>query len=158
MAVNRWWSPNADMVTATRLIDRMFDQFFGPDSQARERSESGPPTYALPVDVIETEDSFLLYATVAGVPSENVGVTFEDGVLAISVTAAPFEQQGRWLRQERPWGNWTRKLELPKEVQPDRIAADVEHGMLTVTVPKAATAQPVRIPVGGSRATKQLKS
>jgi HSP20 family protein len=146
------------MVTATRLIDRMFDQFFGPESQARERSESGPPTYALPVDVIETEDSFLLYATVAGAAGENVDVTFEDGVLAITVKAAPFERQGRWLRQERPWGSWSRKLELPKEVQPDRISADVEHGVLTVTVPKAATAQPVRIPVGATRSAKQLKS
>jgi|SRR2546430_6096873 len=150
MAVNRWWGPTSDVVTATRLIDRMFDQFFGPGGQPQDQQESGPPTYALPVDVIETEDSFLLYATVAGVPSENVDVTFEDGVLAISVRTAPFERQGRWLRQERPWGNWTRKLELPKEVQPDRISADVENGALTVTVPKAATAQPVRIPVGAS--------
>ncbi len=96
----------------------------------------------------------MLYATVAGVPSENVDVTFADGVLAISVKAAPFDRQGKLLRQERPWGNWSRKLELPKEVQPDRIKADVEHGLLTVTVPKAASAKPVRIPVA---AAKQLK-
>ena len=67
-------------------------------------------------------------------------------------------RQGRWLRQERPWGNWTRKLELPKEVQPDRIQADVEHGMLRLTVPKAATAQPVKIAVTGARSPKPLKS
>ena len=158
MATNRWWSPTADVMTATRLIDRMFDQFFGPGGQAPERSNTGPATFALPVDVIETEDSFLLYATVAGVPSENVDVTFEDGVLTITVKAAPFERQGRWLRQERPWGNWVRKLELPKEVQPDRISADVEYGMLTVTVPKAATAQPVRIPVGAAGKQKELRS
>src|SRR2546430_15300955 len=123
MAVNRWWGPTSDVVTATRLIDRMFDQFFGPGGQPQDQQESGPPTYALPVDVIETEDSFLLYATVAGVPSENVDVTFEDGVLAISVRTAPFERQGRSLRQERPRGHWTRQPEPPKEGPPRRVRA-----------------------------------
>jgi HSP20 family protein len=156
MATIRWWSPSADVVTATRLMDRMFDQFFGYGHTA-EQDQGGTPTHALPVDVIETDDAFLLYATVAGVPSDNVDVTFEDGVLAISVKAVPFERQGRWLRQERPWGNWTRKLELPKEVQPDGIQADVEDGTLRITVPKAATAQPVKIPVSAPRQAEQLR-
>jgi HSP20 family protein len=154
MATVRWWSPTADLVSATRVIDRMFDQFQGYGGQAGEQPDNGTPTYALPVDVLETDDSFVLYATAAGVPHENVDVTFEDGVLAITIESAPFERQGRWLRQERPWGNWSRKLELPKEVQPDGIQAHVEQGVLTVTIPKAATAQPVRIPVGAARQLK----
>src|SRR5215469_12551761 len=121
----RWLSPTSDLVTATRVMDRMFDQFFG-YGRAPEQEQSGTPTYALPVDVIESDDAFILYATVAGVPSDHVEVTFEDGVLSIAVKAAPFEQQGRWLRQERPWGNWVRKLELPREVQPDKIQASIE--------------------------------
>lgn len=157
MATMRWWSPTTDLMTATRVMDRMFDQFFG-YGQGAEQEQNGTPTYGLPVDVIETEDAFLLYATVAGVPNESVDVTFEDGVLTISAKPAPFERQGRWLRQERPWGNWSRKLELPKEVQPDGIQADVERGVLVVTVPKAATAQPVKIQVGTSAGKQQLKA
>ena len=157
MATTRWWSPASDLITATRLMDRMFDQFFG-YGQAPEQEQGGTPTYALPVDVIETDDAFLLYATVAGVPSDHVDVTFEDGVLSISVKPVPFERQGKWLRQERPWGNWTRKLELPKEVQPDRIRADVENGMLRLTVPKAATAQPVKIRVSAASEPRRLKA
>ena len=156
MATVRYWSPTADLMTATRVIDRMFDQFFG-YGQTAEQESNGTTTYALPVDVLETDDSFLLYASVPGTPGENVDVTFEDGVLSINVQATPFERQGRWLRQERPWGNWSRKLELPKEVQADGIEASVEHGLLTVKVPKAAQAQPVRIPVGAGSAKKQLK-
>lgn len=157
MATTRWWSPASDLMTVTRVMDRMFDQFFG-YGQAPEQDQGGTPTYALPVDVVETDDAFLLFATAAGVPSDHVDVTFEDGVLSISVKAVPFERQGRWLRQERPWGNWTRKLELPKEVQPDKIRADVEHGMLRVTVPKAATAQPVRIRVSAGKQPERLKA
>jgi len=152
----RWWSPASDLMAATRVMDRMFDQFFG-YGQTPEQERGGTPTYALPVDVIETDDAFLLFATAAGVPSDHVDVTFEDGVLSITVKAVPYERQGRWLRQERPWGDWNRKLELPNEVQPDKIRADVEHGTLRVTVPKAASAQPVRIPVSGGRQPERLK-
>ena len=146
MATVRWWSPTTDLMTATRVIDRMFDQFLG-YGQTDEQGSSGTPTYALPVDVLETDQSFLLYASVPGTASENVDVTFEDGVLTIAVQAVPFEQQGRWLRQERPWGNWSRKLELPKEVDPANIVAEFENGVLTVRVPKAAKAAPQRIAI-----------
>lgn len=156
MATNRWWSPAGDLISATRVIDRMFDQFFGYGTPS-DQGEGGTPSYALPVDVLETNEAFVLYASVAGVPNDHVDVSFEDGVLSITVKPAPFERHGRWLRQERPWGNWSRKLELPKEVQPDKIEANIENGMLTVIVPKSATAQPVRIPVGGA-AAKQLKA
>lgn len=148
MTTFRWWSPGTDLVAATRLMDRLFDQALGSPQQ---ESEGGTPMYNLPIDILETDDSYVLYASVAGAAGDSVDVTFEEGVLSISVKATPFEKQGRWIRQERPWGNWRRRLELPKEVDPDRITAQVDNGMLTVTVPKAATAQPVRIPVGGAK-------
>ena|ERR1051326_97662 len=157
MTIARWWTPTSDLVNASRLMDRMFDQVFR-YGQTHEQEQGGTPTYALPVDVLETDSEFLLYATVAGVSGDSVDVTFEDGVLTISVEAMPFEQQGRWLRQERPWGNWTRKLELPKEVEADGIRAHVENGTLQLTVPKAVAAQPVKIPVEAVQRPRQLRS
>jgi HSP20 family protein len=157
MATNRWWTPTNDLMTASRVIDRMFDQFFGYGTPS-DQNEEGTPTYGLPVDVLESNDAFVLYASVPGIPQDSVDVTFEDGILTITAKAAAFERQGKWLRQERPWGNWSRKLELPKEVQPGKIRADIENGMLMVIVPKATTAQPVRIPVGGRSAKEQLKA
>ena len=153
----RWWGPNADLLTAARAMDRLFDQFIGPGQGATQ--EDGTPTYALPVDILETDDAYVLFASLPGVPSENVEVTFEEGMLSITAKAAPFETQGRWIRQERPWGNWTRRLELPKEVEAGNIAAQSENGVLLVRVPKAAKAQPVRIPVGGAKGEQknQLK-
>ena len=152
----RWWGPNADLMTAARSMDRLFDQFLGPGQ--RHAEENGTPTYTLPVDILETEDAYLLFASVPGVPSESVDVTFEEGMLTIAAKAEPFETQGRWIRQERPWGNWARRLELPKEVEASRISAQFDNGVLVVTVPKAAKAQPVRIPVAGEKGqSKQVK-
>jgi HSP20 family protein len=58
--------------------------------------------------------------------------------------------EGTLIRQERPWGNWSRKLELPTEVDPANIAARFDNGVLSVRVPKAAKAKPVRIPIGAA--------
>ena len=83
-------------------------------------------------------------------------MTFEGGMLSIAVKAAPVEVQGTLIRQERPWGNWSRKLELPKEIDPAKIAAQFENGVLRVRVPKAAKVEPVRIAIGGPGKTSSL--
>src|SRR5213593_4898518 len=143
----RWLGPGSNLIVGSHSMDRLFEQFFG---YAGENQENGTPTYALPVDILETEDAYQLHATVAGVPQDSVEVTFEGGMLTIAVKAVPIERQGTLIRQERPWGNWIRKLELPTEVDSASIAAHFENGVLTVSVPKAAKAKPVRIPIGAA--------
>jgi len=128
-------------------MDRLFERFIGYGATTQE---DGTPTYALPVDILETEDSYLLRATIADAPNDSVEVTFEGGVLSIAVKAVPFEELGKLIRQERPWGNWSRKLELPTEVDSANIVAQFHNGVLTLRVPKAAKAKPVRIPVGAA--------
>jgi len=156
----RWMAPG-DLYQVTRTMDRIFDEFFGSGGTASPSDGQGTatlPTYTLPVDVFETDDSYVLTAPVAGFDPEQVEVTYDQGVLTIQVNAQPLQVQGKWLRQERPYGSWFRRLQLPEQVEGDKIAADFEHGLLTVTIPKMAQAQPVRIPVAGGKAKAALKS
>jgi HSP20 family protein len=146
MTTARFLIPGS-LVAGARPIDRLFEQFFGYEGTSQA---DGTPTYALPVDILETEDAYELYATVAGVPQSSVEVTFESGMLSLAVTAAPVAVQGSLIRQERPWGNWSRKLELPKEIDSSKIAAHFENGVLRVRVPKAAKVEAMRIPIGGA--------
>ena len=152
MMTTRFMMPGS-LVAGARPIDRLFEQFFG--YEAGSQSE-GTPTYALPIDILETEDAYELQATVAGVPQDAVEVTFESGMLSIAVKAPPVAVQGTLIRQERPWGNWSRKLELPKEIDSLKIAAQFENGVLRVRVPKAAKVQPVRIAIGGASKVSSL--
>jgi HSP20 family protein len=145
MTALHWLAPGSDLMISPRSMDRLYERFFGYGATTHE---DGTPTYALPVDILETDDAYLLRATIADVPPEDVEVTFEGGVLSIAVKAVPLEAQGTLIRQERPWGNWSRKLELPTEVDSANIAAQFHNGVLTLRVPKAAKAKPVRIPVG----------
>jgi HSP20 family protein len=140
----RWMNPDAGFLAGPHTADRVFEQVFG---YGVAKQENGTPTYALPIDILETEDTYQLYATVAGVPHDSVEVTFENGVLSVNVPAVPLELQGNLIRHERPWGNWSRKLELPKEVDPTNIVAEFDNGVLTVRVPKAPKAMAQRIAI-----------
>jgi HSP20 family protein len=152
MTTARFLMPGS-LVAGARPIDRLFEQFFGYEAAGQA---DGTPTYALPLDILETEDAYELHATVAGVPQDGVEVTFESGMLSIAVKAEPVAVQGTLIRQERPWGNWSRKLELPKEIDSTKIAAQFENGVLRVRVPKAAKVQPVRIAIAGSGKASSL--
>jgi HSP20 family protein len=137
-------NPDAGLVAGPHSVDRLFEQLFG---YGGVRHENGTPTYALPIDIVETDDAYQLYATVAGVPQDRVEITFDNGMLCLTVPAAPAEMQGHLVRHERPWGNWSRKLELPKEVDSANIVAEFDNGVLMVRVPKAARAEPQRIAI-----------
>src|SRR2546421_4360394 len=138
----RWMNPDAGLVAGPHSVDRLFEQLFG---YGGGRHENGTQTYALPIDIVETDDAYQLYATVAGVPQDRVEITFDNGVLSLTVPAAPAEPQGHLVRHERPWGNWSRQLEPPKEGDPANIVAELDNGVLIVRCPKAARTGAQRI-------------
>ncbi|HZU16142.1 MAG TPA: Hsp20/alpha crystallin family protein [Candidatus Dormibacteraeota bacterium] len=148
------WNPWAELANLHNAMDRMFSDLFG--SALTVDSDRAPRLY-LPVDVIESEDAFTVYAPVPGFRPEEIEVTFSDGALTISArhSRPEGEQQPNYVRRELPSGDYARQLTLPGEVRSDEIQATIENGMLRVEVPKLPRPQPKRIPVAG-RTTKEL--
>ncbi|GAC1653933.1 MAG: hypothetical protein NVS9B1_04150 [Candidatus Dormibacteraceae bacterium] len=149
MSTTRWWDPSTELAQTHRMMDRLFEGFFGAGGDGTEGQER-LPTYFMPVDILETEDSYTLYGAVPGFDPEKVEVTFDEGILTIQANPQTIPAGGTWLRRERPHGSFVRRLQLPTEVQAAKIAATFENGVLTVTVPKAPRPQPVKIPVGAA--------
>lgn len=153
----RWWDPMTDLLQTHRMMDHVFEQFLGSGGSASmDAGEAETRTYYLPLDILETEEAYVLTAAVPGFNPEQVEVGYQDGVLSIQAQAEPSVPAGRWIRRERAHGNLVRRLELPQQIQADAISASFESGLLTVTVPKAAKPQPVRIAVDTAPAQKQL--
>lgn len=136
-------------------MDRLIEQFFG--AQAPESSRPAtPPTYYLPVDIFESDEAYTLVASVPGFREDQVEVTFEDGILSIKANAEEHKTPGRWLRQERPYGSFVRRLEVPAQVESSKIRAHFDNGVLSVEIPKTAKPKPVKIQVNAG--TKQVAS
>jgi HSP20 family protein len=93
-----------------------------------------------PVDVIETAESYTLHADLPGVVAEQVDISYESGELTLSASRTPHRPGG-----EAP--KFLRTFRLTEQVAPDRISADLKHGVLTLTVPKAEAAKPRKIAV-----------
>lgn len=146
-----WWGPSAEVRSAARAMDRLIEQFFAEHTPEAPNGSQGMPTYYLPVDIFESDDSYTLVASVPGFREDQVEITFDDGILSIKARADEHKAPGRWLRQERPYGSFMRRLEVPAQVESSKIEAHFDNGELTVTVPKTAKPKPVKIQIATSK-------
>jgi HSP20 family protein len=67
--------------------------------------------------------------------------------LKASAEAESEEKAQNWYRRERRQGTWVRQVTLPTDVSSDKAEANVEHGVLRLTLPKADSARPQSIKV-----------
>ena len=98
------------------------------------------------------DDAFVIAADLPGVHLENVDIQFDRGTLTISGARGatlPASEKGqlRVFSSERATGSFARSVRLPEHVDPEKIDATLTDGVLTVQVPKAASALPRKIPV-----------
>ncbi|XP_073011307.1 16.9 kDa class I heat shock protein 1-like [Typha latifolia] len=96
------------------------------------------------VDWRETETAHIFTAELPGVRKEEVKVEVEEGnVLRISGERTKVEEDkgDTWHRVERRRGSFSRRFRLPENANMDEIKGSLDHGVLTVTVPKKETAR-----------------
>lgn len=92
----------------------------------------------------ETDKDILVEAVVAGVPAENVDVTIEDGVLTIKAEAKAEEEGKEEYKSSTYQYYYTAALSGGEW---DKTSAEVKHGVVKLTIPKAEAARPHKITV-----------
>jgi HSP20 family protein len=126
-----------------RQIDRIFDDFSTgfqvPDLFSDSRSGFGMTPS---IDVRETNDKLLVTAELPGVDEKDVEITVADQMLTISgEKKAEFEDdRGGAHRRERVYGRFSRSIALPFDIDPDKVEAKFDRGVLTLTIPRPANA------------------
>ena len=122
-------------------LDRLFDL---------DTSLWDLPATSFPIDVIETDNEYLVRASVAGFDPEQLEITFESNTLTIKGEIKEEnkdEQQGRYHIRERYTGTFYRSVSLPGMIDQNQISAETDNGVLTIHLPKKPEAQPKRIEV-----------
>ena len=128
-----------------REMERLLSGFFG-------RAADGGWPFAgrgqPPVNVWQTPEAVCVELEIPGEKSDQVDVAVVGNELSIKVERPEGEQEGvTYHRRERGTGSFNRVLPLPDEVDGDRVEAELRHGVLTVTLPKAESARPRKIQV-----------
>ena len=129
------FSPFGELRQMQDNMDRMWRRF----GSFNHEDGSGMEAWAAPLDVVADGDDFVVRASLPGVSPENIQVSIEDNVLTIrGETASQFENtEGNYLMRERRSGSFHRSLRLPDTVDQDKADPRFEHGVLTITLPKA---------------------
>lgn len=129
-----------------RRMDRLFEEF-GRQSDEPTFYESRWPH----IDLNDAGDKLLLTADLPGVNEDNVNITLNQDILAISGERRVEAPEGYTIhRKERKSIRFSRSFSLPCKVDPEKVSAVTKNGVLTLELHKAPEAQPRQITVKAS--------
>jgi len=101
-----------------------------------------------PVDVIEDSTGITLYADLPGVPKDKLDLHVEADTLTIEgelALAVPEGMEASHAEVSLP--RYRRVFTLSKELDAEKVAAELTHGVLKLRIPKAEHAQPRRVEI-----------
>jgi HSP20 family protein len=108
---------------------------------------NGMAAWAPPVDIVETDDAWVVEAELPGVDPDDVSVEVRDSELSISGEIKERERAGILRRRTRRVGAFDFQVTLPGQADTEHVEATLRDGVLTVRVPKPEQARPRRIEV-----------
>ena len=116
-------------------INSLFEQALL-TSDYEDREGGLPGTWSPSVDMLETEDGYLIFAELPGVRREDIQLQVRDRRLELSGRRQTLGENRNFLRMERSYGPFRRTFDLGSPVDVDSITAGFEQGVLKVHVPK----------------------
>ena len=147
------WDPFSEMTSLRQAMDRLFEESVVAPRLSQLGGRRGEGGFEL--DVLENDDALVVKASLPGVKPEDVDITVHQNVLTIrGVMREELEEGspgGRYHWRERRVGSVARQIPLPSGVNPEACEASFEHGVLTITLPKAEEAKQKKISVRGGQ-------
>jgi HSP20 family protein len=137
---------------AVSMLDRMVDDVMGSMLGAATSARTFEPS----IDIRANDDEVVFVCDVPGVKGEDLEVFLDNHVLTIK-GARKFEaRENEQVVLGRPYGAFSRSFDVPDYFDGNNLSANLADGVLTIRLPKHASAKPRRIPVNANSETKQL--
>ncbi len=129
-----------------REIDSLFDRFF--EGWPFEVS-SGESQWIPSIDLSETNKEYIVRAEIPGVDPKDFDIALNNNVLTIRGERKHEKEtkEEDFHRIERVYGTFTRSIQLPGEVNADKVSANYKNGVLEITLPKVKEEAVKKIPV-----------
>ena len=136
----RYRSPFYELQRMRQQLQEMFDDA-APQSV-------GAGVFPL-INLTEDKDKYYVRAELPGVKGDELDIQVTSNNLTVSGERKIAEEKegARYHRREREAGKFSRMISLPAEINPDKVEAKLENGILTVVVSKAEAAKPKQITV-----------
>jgi HSP20 family protein len=126
---------------------RDMDRVFGESFPRIRRARAG----GFPAINVWTNDAegAVLTTELPGIAPEDIDISVTGDTLTLTGCCKPAEapESAQYHRRERPRGDFNRTVQLPYAVDPDKVEARVERGVLTIVLPRAEAEKPRQIAV-----------
>jgi HSP20 family protein len=140
------WEPIRELSSLQTEMNRLFNAAFDTPGGG-----GGARRWTPAMDLVETDEHFVLRADLPGVAESDVKIELDDNVLTVSGERKAEHEEKRegFYRVERSFGSFSRTLTLPKGVDPEGVSAAFSQGVLEVRIPKPEQRKPRRIAIEG---------
>jgi HSP20 family protein len=130
-----------EMDQLQREMNRLFD------ATSRGRVFNSPSYPA--INIWTNDDGQFITAEMPGVNPENLDIDVTGDALSISGERKQEEvgKDARYHRRERSFGTFSRTIQLPFMVDPDKVEASFQNGVLQINLPRAEADKPKKIQV-----------
>ena len=144
------WEPLRELGSLQNEMNRLFNTVF--DAPLPTNGGTAMRRWMPAMDLVETDEHFVLRADLPGLTEDDIKIEFEDGTLTVSgERKAEHETKNEgYYRVERAFGSFSRSLTLPKGIDAEAVSASFDRGVLEVRIPKPEQRKPRRIEIGGS--------
>lgn len=138
-------------ISRYRPVDDAFDDLFRGFFMHPVRFE-GQPDVQIKMDVKEDEKAYSVHAEIPGVKKEDIHVTVEGGMVAISAEVRQDEEEKdkegkKVIRSERYFGKVSRSFSLPQDIDDKGVSAKYADGILELVLPKRTESKSTRIEI-----------
>jgi len=119
----------------------------GEEARTKEAPRAAQPVVAPPVNIVETNNGYVLEAEIPGVSKDSVEITVEENQLTILGRRPKADQNVQALYRESTDTDYRRVFELDPAVDAAKITANVEQGVLTIQLPFSERVKPRKISI-----------
>ncbi|MBN1940458.1 MAG: Hsp20/alpha crystallin family protein [Candidatus Aminicenantes bacterium] len=145
MAIIRW-DPFRDVVTLREKMNRLFEDSLAQKGEDKDMISSN---WAPAVDIYETANELVLTAEIPGIEEKDIEIKVEDNTLTLK-GERKFEKETKeenFHRIERSYGSFFRAFSLPNSIDPEKILAEHENGVLKIVMPKRQELKPKTVKI-----------
>jgi HSP20 family protein len=148
------YDPFREMLAIRSTMDRLLD------SAMTGTSTLQPATLGLALDVAESENEYVVKASLPGITPEDLEITYTNNTLTIKgeISEEQELEEARYHLRERRYGSFARSITLPAGVDSDKIEANYEAGVLTLRLPKAEEVKPRKIAIKSGNGHKVIEA
>jgi len=138
-------APFREFERMRREMDRLWDSFF----ERRPASIEEEGEFLPALDLAETENDLVVKCEVPGLEPKDIDISLSDGMLTVKGEKKQEreEKKADYHLVERSYGTFIRSIQLPKEVQSDKISASYKNGILKINLPKSEEAKKKEIKI-----------